>query len=379
MVLEHSLGAASKWKPYLDVLPEQFDTLMFWNQEELDNLRGSAVVDKIGKQSAEHDFRTILMPIIRQVPDSYTVKHLNDDDLIRLCHRMGSTIMAYAFDVEQPSNEQEESDGWEVASDDEESVLPVGMIPMADMLNADADRNNAKLYYEEDRVCMRSIKPVRQGEELFNDYGPIPQADLLRRYGYVTSNYAQYDVVEIDQAIVLEAFSSVYRELTSKEIDRRLTFLDQCGISLEDFDISHENEHGPSLSEQLVVTLKILASSGAEFKDLYSTRKLPATALQELNQRQLNVLSDIVLRRRGQYAPQSLAQDSSDLAALECDRRIQSSSTVRRKAMALQVITGEKQVLQAAFERVQSLLQHTGQKRKMIDFEEAASAKKRKE
>ena len=45
---------------------------------------------------------------------------------------------------------------------------------------------------------MRSIKPVRKGEELFNDYGPLPRSDLLRRYGYITDNYAQFDVVELD-------------------------------------------------------------------------------------------------------------------------------------------------------------------------------------
>ena len=44
---------------------------------------------------------------------------------------------------------------------------------------------------------MKSIKPIAAGEQIFNDYGEIPRADLLRRYGYVTDNYAPYDVVEI--------------------------------------------------------------------------------------------------------------------------------------------------------------------------------------
>lgn len=44
---------------------------------------------------------------------------------------------------------------------------------------------------------MKAIKPIHAGEEIFNDYGEIPRADLLRRYGYVTDNYAVYDVIEI--------------------------------------------------------------------------------------------------------------------------------------------------------------------------------------
>lgn len=52
---------------------------------------------------------------------------------------------------------------------------------------------------------MRAIKPIKAGDELFNDYGEIPRADLLRRYGYVTDNYAQYDVVELPLALICQA------------------------------------------------------------------------------------------------------------------------------------------------------------------------------
>lgn len=44
---------------------------------------------------------------------------------------------------------------------------------------------------------MRAIKPIKAGDEIFNDYGELPRSDLLRRYGYVTDNYAKYDVAEL--------------------------------------------------------------------------------------------------------------------------------------------------------------------------------------
>lgn len=49
---------------------------------------------------------------------------------------------------------------------------------------------------------MKAIKPIKASEEIFNDYGPLPRSDLLRRYGYVTGNYAQYDVVEFSFDVV---------------------------------------------------------------------------------------------------------------------------------------------------------------------------------
>lgn len=52
---------------------------------------------------------------------------------------------------------------------------------------------------------MRAIKPIKAGDELFNDYGEIPRADLLRRYGYITDNYTQYDVVELPLSLICQA------------------------------------------------------------------------------------------------------------------------------------------------------------------------------
>ena len=34
----------SLWKPYFDILPRNFDTPMFWNEEELAELEGTGVI-----------------------------------------------------------------------------------------------------------------------------------------------------------------------------------------------------------------------------------------------------------------------------------------------------------------------------------------------
>ena len=52
---------------------------------------------------------------------------------------MGSTIMAYAFDLDNEEEEAEEDeDGWVV---DKDAQKMMGMVPMADVLNANADFN----------------------------------------------------------------------------------------------------------------------------------------------------------------------------------------------------------------------------------------------
>jgi len=52
---------------------------------------------------------------------------------------------------------------------------------------------------------MKAIKPIKEGDEIFNDYGQIPRSDLVRRYGYVTDNYAPYDVVELSLDTICQA------------------------------------------------------------------------------------------------------------------------------------------------------------------------------
>ncbi len=57
--------------------------------------------------------------------------------LLKLAHSISTLIMAYGFDLEaeKPNTDSEDKDS-------QDYRLPKGMIPLADMLNADGDSNN---------------------------------------------------------------------------------------------------------------------------------------------------------------------------------------------------------------------------------------------
>jgi SET domain-containing protein 6 len=55
----------------------------------------------------------------------------------------------------------------------------------------------AQLFYEQDALVMKALGDIPSGAEIFNTYGLLPRSDLLRRYGYITDGYAEYDVVDI--------------------------------------------------------------------------------------------------------------------------------------------------------------------------------------
>ena len=142
LVYEFLRYEKSTWKPYLDVLPEQFDTPMFWSTEELGHLQASSVLAKIGRNTAEEMFRKQILPIIKEssglfIPTGGVLP--TDEQLMSLAHRAGSAIMAYAFNLENEDDESEdEGEEW---IEDASSSLLMGMVPMADILNADAEFN----------------------------------------------------------------------------------------------------------------------------------------------------------------------------------------------------------------------------------------------
>jgi N-lysine methyltransferase SETD6 len=69
---------------------------------------------------------------------------------------------------------------------------------------------------------MRSIKPIAKNEQIYNTYGNLPNADLLRRYGYVIPG-SRDDIVEISAETIIEVVSSC----TEEEVNRRVDILDE--------------------------------------------------------------------------------------------------------------------------------------------------------
>lgn len=66
-----------------------------------------------------------------------------------------------------------------------------------------ADSFQAHLVNDDDTLNMLALRPIQKGEEVLNDYGPLPRSDLLRRYGYLTPKYKQFDVVEIPHELLV--------------------------------------------------------------------------------------------------------------------------------------------------------------------------------
>lgn len=117
----------------VDVLPKEFDTPMFWIEEELRELKGTEVVSRIGKLKSEEQYNQIILPLVSANPELFDISKCS----LEAFHRMGSLVLAYSFGRTDSPNEGDED------TDEEESAkVDLAMVPLADMLNANPQLNN---------------------------------------------------------------------------------------------------------------------------------------------------------------------------------------------------------------------------------------------
>ncbi|KAK5096799.1 Ribosomal lysine N-methyltransferase 4 [Lithohypha guttulata] len=369
----------SKWSPYFDVLPQEpssFDTLMFWTDEELSHLQASAMRSKIGKDSANRMFQERIIPVVNNHADIFyppNTAQLTDVQLLEKCHIIGSLIMSYAFDLQpddDDEDDQENEDGW---MEDRSKPSTMGMVPMADMLNADAEFN-AHLSHGEENLTMTSIREIKAGEEVLNYYGPLPNGELLRRYGYTSPKHTRYDVVEIswDQvktvisetlhipndpaATAADTLNKTISQLTETEdyetldlengflLDREAGDPDEYGLCTTEARFTAFPEELVSIISELVTRLE-----SGEMRKKRLTREEDKKRF--VKNRTLTVLEAIVRKRMAEY------ETSVDVDEGLLLREGSDGGVGRRLRMALNVRVGEKRLLREALDWTEAMLE----------------------
>lgn len=118
--------------------------------------------------------------------------------------------MAYSFHDEKDGEDEEQEDADTDKEDEEDEETPpkelLAMVPMADMLNHKTGYNNARLFHEADCLRMKAIKDIREGEQIYNTYGDLCNADLLRKYGFADENNP-FDLCELNGGQVIDMFA----------------------------------------------------------------------------------------------------------------------------------------------------------------------------
>jgi N-lysine methyltransferase SETD6 len=201
MMHEWCLAAEDKksyWEPYFKILPMQspdFAPLMYWQEESLQLLRPSPVLDRIGSKQAHDLFQENVKPFLVKWKDVFHPSLTREgqehdrDFVFPLFNRVASIIMAYAFDLEKSeAKKQEDEEGY--VSDEEDEMLPKGMVPMADMFNANADLNNVLSDYQAVAICWLIANRLVSSMKMMSYLcGPSSESNLVRRSSMIMDRF----------------------------------------------------------------------------------------------------------------------------------------------------------------------------------------------
>ncbi|KAK6541592.1 hypothetical protein TWF694_007394 [Orbilia ellipsospora] len=324
----------SKWRAYLDSLPKQFDTLMYWTSEELQELDGSAVINKIGKEESEMwysvDFQKIL--------NKYGSEFEGVDVSLEAFHRVGSWIMAFSSDLEKPADAENPRDEDEMDEDDiEYDALDSykAMVPFAHLIPSDCDLANCELETSESAVSFVTVKDIPANSTLYVDPGPLPRSDLLRRVGSYPQSATQHDVVEIDSTLII---SVAGKALSDAARESRIDKLVEEEILEDSYDIEAD---GGIPSEILYVIQGFIVDDGI-FQSYVQQEKFPKAKKDAITR---DVILEVIEKRREMY--RTTVDD--DVALLNSDTEL-----AKRKKMAVEVRLGEKEILKRMEDIVKS-------------------------
>ena len=200
--------------------------------------------------------------------------------------------------------------------------------------------SQARLFQEDDYLIMRATKPIMPAEEIFNDYGPLPRSDLLRMYGYVTDNYAQYDVVEFEHDLLVE-ISGMRDSKKNAAWLKREQQLDELGIVDDGYSLPRPPE-GTTLEDYMPGNIHMLLRGLC--LDENTTKMSNVKHQDSVSIEEAALLSAAATKKLSEYAT-SLQDDKTLLKALSMSSDNGGPVIVPRHRMAVEVRVGEKEVL----------------------------------
>lgn len=187
LLLYHMHVANSFWKPWLNVIPKEYTNTIFWNESEMQILRGSnllilthRLLDQIAK-----DFADLTIQLADKIEELY-------GNLWNLeMYKWGlATLWSRAFDatiIQQPSG----------GSNRQANRRMRVFAPFADMFNH-SNLTKEEHGYNPQACALQSktYSEFKRGDSVVINYGAFPNHKLLRLYGFAVADNP-FDHVEL--------------------------------------------------------------------------------------------------------------------------------------------------------------------------------------
>lgn len=199
-------------------------------------------------------------------------------------------------------------------------------------------------------LVMQSSFHNSPGEQLYNTYGHMPRAELLRRYGYVTS-FAQDDVVDLDLHMIVSA-ASLYQPHSSDRISflRKFDEFELDEAYQLGFPRARRTKNLGSELRRLLNLLRILTLDDQGFKAFKKHGVLSRAAI---GTPEASVLLNVLLRRLQDYDCHRDAKLEPSIyshlgsASFTLEPSWLGKASTKRQQMAMEIRISEQRILLA--------------------------------
>ncbi|KAM3961518.1 SET domain containing 3 [Aphomia sociella] len=233
----------SFWRPYIDILPEKYSTILYYTAEELSELRPSPAFESALK---------LYRSIARQYAYFYNKIHTLDIPILKSLQEI-FTFDNYRWAVSTVMTRQNmiQMDNSDVTS----------FIPLWDMCNHEHGKITTDFNKELNRGECYALRDFKQGEQVFIFYGVRSNVDLFLHNGFVYPNN-QHDSLSLSLGV---SSSDPLREI-------KLSLLNKLGLG----GVTHYNLYrgDAPISAELLAFIRIFNMNQEELTK-WSSQGLP--------------------------------------------------------------------------------------------------------
>jgi len=168
----------SFWRPYLDVLPQEYDCLpIFYSEKELSWLEGAPFLDQVNDKI--EDMKKDYNAIIEVAPE------MEEFPFKEFCWaRMTASSRIFGLKIEG-----KKTDAFVPLAGNTNKEHDMEMLTLLDMLNHRRPKQTSWAYDQEKAAfVIKAIDDIPRGEQVYDSYGKKCNSRFLMNYGFIAED-----------------------------------------------------------------------------------------------------------------------------------------------------------------------------------------------
>jgi hypothetical protein len=190
----------SEWEPYIRALPRTYTTVYYWSLEDIERVKGTPIFRDVVKTLTiavrayyEAYLAVFVHEMMRKSLFTYDIfiwalsAVYSRQNMVPSLETIKSpeyqSAIAQIRQLQLDAKEGKTDQPLDLKLPEAKSVL--ALIPGFDMFNHEPGPSTSDFVFENNHLSLKSMKPLKTGEQAYMNYGDRPNSELLLQQGFV--------------------------------------------------------------------------------------------------------------------------------------------------------------------------------------------------